>query len=56
MALLSGETAEREALGRRFGQVVDNYMRIVFRLIKLNTFTSAYFQANVVVPYILTAP
>ena len=31
-------------------------MRIVFRLIKLNTFTSAYFQANVVVPYILTAP
>ncbi|WP_262268458.1 ABC transporter ATP-binding protein/permease [Microvirga yunnanensis] len=56
VALLSGETAEREGLGRRFGQIVDNYMRIVFRLIKLNTFTSAYFQANVVVPYILTAP
>jgi vitamin B12/bleomycin/antimicrobial peptide transport system ATP-binding/permease protein len=56
VALLGGETAEREGLGRRFGQIVDNYMRIVFRLIKLNTFTSAYFQANVVVPYILTAP
>ena len=56
VALLSGEAAEREGLRRRFGQIVDNYMRIVFRLIKLNTFTSAYFQANVVVPYILTAP
>jgi putative ATP-binding cassette transporter len=56
VALLSGEPAEREGLARRFGQIVDNYMRIVVRLIKLNTFTSAYFQANVVVPYILTAP
>jgi putative ATP-binding cassette transporter len=56
VALLSGESAEREGLSRRFGQIVDNYMRIVIRLIKLNTFTSAYFQANVVVPYILTAP
>ncbi|WP_200902013.1 ABC transporter ATP-binding protein/permease [Microvirga vignae] len=56
VALLSGEPAEKEGLGKRFGQIVDNYMRIVIRLIKLNTFTSAYFQANVVVPYILTAP
>jgi putative ATP-binding cassette transporter len=56
VALLSGEPAEREGLAHRFGQIVDNYMRIVIRLIKLNTFTSAYFQANVVVPYILTAP
>jgi putative ATP-binding cassette transporter len=56
VALLSGEPAEREGLARRFGQIVDNYMQIVVRLIKLNTFTSAYFQANVVVPYMLTAP
>lgn len=56
VALLSGEPAEKEGLSRRFGHIVDNYMRIVFRLIKLNTFTAAYFQANVVVPYILTAP
>jgi len=56
VALLSGEAAERESLGQRFGQIVDNYMRIVVRLLKLNVFTSAYFQANVVVPYILTAP
>jgi putative ATP-binding cassette transporter len=56
VALLNGEPAEQESFARRFGSIVDNYMRIVVRLIKLNTFTSAYFQANVVVPYILTAP
>lgn len=56
VALLNGERAEEESFGRRFERIVDNYMRIVVRLIKLNTFTAAYFQANVVVPYILTAP
>ncbi len=56
VALLSGERAEEQGLGRRFGSIVDNYMRIVIRLLKLRTFTFAYFQANVVVPYILTAP
>jgi vitamin B12/bleomycin/antimicrobial peptide transport system ATP-binding/permease protein len=56
VALLSGERAEEENLGQRFAKIVDNYMQIVVRLIKLNTFTSSYFQANVVVPYILTAP
>ncbi|RDI57863.1 ABC transporter ATP-binding protein/permease [Microvirga subterranea] len=56
VALLNGERAEEESFGRRFERIVDNYMRIVVRLIKLNSFTAAYFQANVVVPYILTAP
>jgi putative ATP-binding cassette transporter len=56
VALLSGENAEEQGLGRRFGSIVDNYMRIVIRLLKLRTFTFAYFQANAVVPYILTAP
>jgi putative ATP-binding cassette transporter len=56
VALLNGERAEEESFARRFERIVNNYMQIVIRLIKLNTFTSAYFQANVVVPYILTAP
>lgn len=56
VALLSGERAEEQNLSQRFGAIVDNYMRIVVRLIKLNTFTLSYFQANVVVPYMLTAP
>ncbi len=56
VALLNGERAEQESFAWRFDRIVDNYMQIVVRLIKLNTFTTAYFQANVVVPYILTAP
>ncbi len=56
VALLNGERAEEQNLAERFGRIVDNYMQIVIRLIKLNIFTASYFQANVVVPFILTAP
>ncbi len=56
VALLNGERAEEEGFRRRFERIVDNYMRIVIRLLKLRTFTFSYSQANVVVPYILTAP
>ena len=56
IALLGGEEAEKQALGRRFGMIVENFMQIVRRVMNLTIFQSAYFQANVVVPYILTAP
>jgi len=56
VALLGGEEAEKQALGGRFGMIVDNFMRIVRRVMNLTIFQAAYFQANVVVPYILTAP
>ncbi|NIX78039.1 ABC transporter ATP-binding protein/permease [Microvirga terricola] len=56
VALLGGETAEQQALNGRFGMIVRNFMQIVRRVMRLQVFQSAYFQANVVVPYILTAP
>ncbi|MGV6872670.1 ABC transporter ATP-binding protein/permease [Pseudochelatococcus sp. B33] len=56
VALLSGEAAEKERLGERFRRVVDNYMAILSRQKKLTAFTASFFQANVVVPYIFTAP
>jgi vitamin B12/bleomycin/antimicrobial peptide transport system ATP-binding/permease protein len=56
VALLDGERAEKERLAGRFANVVRNYMAIVRRYIKLTVFTASYFQANVVVPYIITAP
>ena len=56
VALLGGERAEEAGLHRRFGRIVDNYMQIIYRMLKLNSFTATYFQANVVVPYIITAP
>jgi putative ATP-binding cassette transporter len=56
VALLRGENAERQILGSRFGSVVSNFYAIVGRTLKLLTFTTTYFQANVVIPYIIAAP
>jgi putative ATP-binding cassette transporter len=56
VALLGGEAAEEEALNNRFARIVQNFMQIVRRVMRLQIFQSTYFQANVVVPYILTAP
>jgi putative ATP-binding cassette transporter len=56
VALLRGENAERRILGGRFGSIVSNFYAIVGRTVKLLTFTTAYFQANVVIPYIIVAP
>jgi vitamin B12/bleomycin/antimicrobial peptide transport system ATP-binding/permease protein len=56
IALLDGEKAEQQQLMRRFAWIVQNYMHIVTRQMKLTTFTASYFQANVVVPYIIAAP
>jgi vitamin B12/bleomycin/antimicrobial peptide transport system ATP-binding/permease protein len=56
VALLGGEEAEEEALRGRFTKIVQNFMQIVRRVMRLQVFQSTYFQANVVVPYILTAP
>jgi putative ATP-binding cassette transporter len=56
VALLRGENAERRILGSRFGAIVSNFYAIVSRTLKLLTFTTTYFQANVVIPYIIIAP
>jgi vitamin B12/bleomycin/antimicrobial peptide transport system ATP-binding/permease protein len=56
VALLNGERAERQHIGRRFQSVVGNYYGIIRQNLKLNTFVSTYFQASVVFPYIIMAP
>src|SRR5438270_10041985 len=56
VALLRGENAERRILGGRFGSIVSNFYAIVGRTVKLLTFTTTYFQANVAIPYIVVAP
>ena len=56
VALLRGENAEKGILGGRFGALVANFYAIVGRTLKLVTFTASYFQANVVIPYIIVAP
>jgi putative ATP-binding cassette transporter len=56
IAFLRGERAEVARLGRSFGVIVDNFLRILSRRMKLTTFTGAYSQTSVVFPYILAAP
>lgn len=56
VALLKGEPTESRLLDRRFGFVIRNYMAIIDRQKKLTMFTASFFQANVVVPYIIAAP
>jgi putative ATP-binding cassette transporter len=56
IALLRGESAERQRLAQRFGRVVDNWYAIMSRTKRLTAFTSSYSQAAVIFPYILVAP
>jgi len=56
IALLQGESAERQRLWERFNYVVDNWYGIMSRTKRLTAFTSSYAQAAVVFPYILVAP
>ena len=56
VALLRGEPAERQILGARFSAIVANYYAILIRNMKLTTFTQGYFQASVVIPYVIVAP
>jgi putative ATP-binding cassette transporter len=56
IALLRGESAERERLSERFGRVVANWHEIMTRTKRLTAFTASYTQAAVIFPYILVAP
>jgi putative ATP-binding cassette transporter len=56
VALLSGEGAERSALGRRFRAIVGNYLDLVRRRKWLLAFISFYGQISPYIPYMFAAP
>ena len=56
IALLQGESAERQRLSERFGRVVDNWYGVMHRTKRLTAFTASYSQAAVIFPYVLVAP
>jgi vitamin B12/bleomycin/antimicrobial peptide transport system ATP-binding/permease protein len=56
IALLAGESAERQRLAERFGRVVANWYGIMSRTKRLTAFTRSYAQAAEIFPYILAAP
>ena len=56
IALLKGESAERERLLGRFRSIIDNWYGIMSRTKRLTAFTQSYAQAAVVFPFILVTP
>ena len=56
IALLQGESAERQRLSERFNRVVENWYGIMSRTKRLTAFTASYSQAAVIFPYVLVAP
>jgi putative ATP-binding cassette transporter len=56
IALLQGESAERQRLSERFSRVVENWYGIMSRTKRLTAFTRSYSQAAVIFPYVLVAP
>ncbi|UZF92692.1 ABC transporter ATP-binding protein/permease [Bosea sp. NBC_00550] len=56
IALMVGEPTERSHLAQRFRDIVENFYRLVWRRLKLTSFTLSYNQLSVVLPYIILAP
>ena len=56
IALMVGEPTERKHLAARFAAIVENFYRLVWRRLKLTSFTLSYNQLSVVLPYIILAP
>nr|WP_274382722.1 ABC transporter ATP-binding protein/permease [Methylorubrum extorquens] len=56
IALLRGERAEASRLATLFHAIVDNYVGIIFRRIKLIAFTFSYRQMSAIFPLVIAAP
>ncbi|MEH3120076.1 MAG: ABC transporter ATP-binding protein/permease [Methylorubrum populi] len=56
IALLRGERAEASRLTTLFHAIIDNYVGIIFRRIKLIAFTFSYRQVSAVFPLVIAAP
>jgi vitamin B12/bleomycin/antimicrobial peptide transport system ATP-binding/permease protein len=56
IALYSGETEEKAALGHRFGNVIGNWWAIMQRTKMLNALTAGYEQVAVIFPFIVASP
>jgi putative ATP-binding cassette transporter len=56
VALLSGEGAEKEMVGRRFGALIANFIELVYRRMWVTAFTRTFSQISPIIPYVFTAP
>ena len=56
VALLSGEAAEKNILGGRFGALVANYLAVTYRRMRVYGFTQTFSQLSPIIPFVFTAP
>lgn len=56
VALLEGESAEKQRLLVRFGLLADNWMKIASRTKRLTFFTAGFSQISNIFPYIVVSP
>src|SRR5690606_34833743 len=56
IALLEGERAEKEGLGRRFAALVGNFHQLMIASKRLIWFTAGYNQVSIIFPYIVVSP
>jgi putative ATP-binding cassette transporter len=56
VALLSGESAEKEMVGRRFGALIANFIELIYARMRVIAFTRTFSQISPIIPYIFTAP
>lgn len=56
VAFYRGEAREFDIFRNRFGNIVSNFWSIMWRQLKLNSFTIVFGQSSVIFPYLVQAP
>ena len=56
VALLNGEEAEKNILGGRFAALIENYLDVIYRRMRVWAFTQMFGQLSPIIPFIFTAP
>jgi putative ATP-binding cassette transporter len=56
VALLDGEAAEKNLLGRSFAALVANYLDVIYCRMRVWAFTQFFGQISPIIPFIFTAP
>lgn len=56
IAFYNGEQEENKTLLIRFNNVVDNFVKIIYRNLKLDTYSSGYGQISILFPFVVNAP
>jgi vitamin B12/bleomycin/antimicrobial peptide transport system ATP-binding/permease protein len=56
VALLGGEDADQKMVGTSFVALIDNYLDLVYRRMRVTAFTQTFGQISPIIPYVFAAP